>query len=443
MGESSRWRKADAFERLPCSSDEVITRWDMAPGPACLQTSLLNSRVRASPAAKRAALRLILCLFVFAAQWIVSPAHAYSWMIRHGFAECGGCHVDPMGGETLTGMGRVMGESLLAQPWSSATPTRLAELAFGVKEPDDVRIGGSFRVMALSDLETHRTTAFPMQADLYGAAFFDRFTVALSLGVSRASNRYEHASKGRVIGDVEDERLLLVSRNHWLGYSLTDSVMLRAGRLNLPFGIRGPEHTMWVRSETETDRESDQLDGVSVVYTHGALRGELMVALGNLQVWEAAYQRRGYSAYAEYLLARRLALGLSSKVLVAPRELEVDRGSFWRQAHGLTARYCPWTPLVLLAEADVMKNTGAGLGYLGMLTLDVEPLQGLHLGATREVLDRGESDADGPRNGDGRARNGTWLTLNYFFGPHLDVRVDWVRRDNRSDMVQAQWHLYL
>jgi hypothetical protein len=129
--------------------------------------------------------------------------------------------------------------------------------------------------------------------------------------------------------------------------------------------------------------------------------------------------------------------------LWAPRELEVDRGPVSRQAHGLTLRYSPWTPLVVLAEVDALKNTGAGLGYVALLTLDVEPLQGLHLGVSGEMLNRGQSSSDGPRNGDGTARVGKWLTANWFFGPHLDVRVDFVRRDQRADMLQAQLHMYL
>jgi hypothetical protein len=387
--------------------------------------------------------RLWFCLVVLGMQLVVSPAHAYAWMIRHGFAECGGCHVDPMGGETLTGMGRVMGERLLAQPWSSAPPSELAEFAFGVVEPDDVRFGGSFRGMLTSDRETKRSVAFPMQMDVYGAAFFERFTLGVSLGIARASDRYEHASKAKLVGDVADEGVLLVSRNHWLGYASSDQLMLRAGRMNLPFGIRGPEHTAWVRSETLTDRESDQLHGVSAVYSGGPLRGELMVALGNFQVGDAAFQWRGYSSSIEWLLLRRLAVGASSMLLAAPRELELDRGSVSRQAHGVTLRYVPWTPIVVLAEANVLKNTHAGVGYVGMLSLDVEPIQGLHLAGSYEQLNRGKSDADSARNGDGVSRAGKWLTVNWFFGPHLDIRVDYVRRDQRSDMLQAQLHVYL
>lgn len=398
-----------------------------------------GARVSCTSALRWVVVSAVVCIIPLLAR----PAHAYAWMIRHGFAECGGCHVDPMGGETLTGMGRVTGESLLAQPWAADAPSELALLAFGVEEPADVRLGGSLRLLAPVNLETERSTLFPMQVDAYGAAFFGRFVAALSLGAARASPRLEHASLARVLGASRGDGLLLVSRNHWLGYRIRDEWLVRAGRMNLPFGLRTPEHTLWARAETATDRESDQLHGVSVAFTQGRVRGELMLALGNLQVSQAAFQRRGYSAHVEVLLARRLAVGASSLVLAAPRELEVDRGAVWRQAHGLTLRHSPWRPLVVLAEANVLSNPRASLGYVGTLTLDVEPLQGLHLGGTLERLDRGRSDGGGSANGDGRARTGKWLTINWFFGPHLDLRLDFVRRDNRSDMLLGQLHVYL
>jgi hypothetical protein len=403
----------------------------------------MESRGRGGRGRWRALRVLLVWLGVLGVQLVARPAHAYVWMIRHGFAECGGCHVDPMGGETLTGMGRVMGESLLAQHWLEPLPSDRAKLGFGVTEPDDVRLGGSLRVLSVSNLTTDQTAIFPMQADAYGAGFFGRFSLGLSLGLSRASRDYEHASKARVLGSVEDEGVLLVSRNHWLAYSPSESWTLRVGRMNLPFGLRLPEHTAWVRSETLTDRESDQLDGAAVAFARGPFRGELLIAVGNLQAWEPAFQQRGYSAYAEVLVMRRLALGASSMVLRAPRELEVDQGPFSRQAHGLTVRYCPWTPVVLLAEADVLKNTGAGWGYVGMATVDVEPLRGLHLSLAREWIDRGEPDVGGPLPGRGESREGTWWTLDWFFAPHLEARIDLVQRAQRADTIMAQLHLFL
>jgi hypothetical protein len=387
--------------------------------------------------------RLLFLLTLLGLGSSARPAHAYAWMIRHGLAECGGCHVDPMGGETLTGMGRVIGQTRLATPWGVDGPTGVAKLAFGLTEPDDVRLGGSFRALTVDSLESGRGVAFPMQADVYGAGFIGRFTVAMSLGVGRASDRYEHASKARVLGDVEDEGLLLLSRHHWLGYRLSDAVMLRAGRMSLPFGIRASEHTLWVRSETETDRESDQQHGLSVVYAAGRVRSELMLSIGNYQLPDDARRQRGYSGYVEYLLQRRLALGVSSFMLVARHEPDVARGgAYLRQGHGLTLRYAPYEPLVVLAEVDAIQHTGASLGYVGMASLDLELVQGVHLAVTGECLDRGKPP-EGASAGDGTARFGGWLTANWFFFPHLDLRVDLVAREDRSAALLGQLHFYL
>ncbi|MET0412608.1 MAG: hypothetical protein ABW217_14995 [Polyangiaceae bacterium] len=374
-------------------------------------------------------------LFLAAFGWALltaSPAHAYAWMIRHGVSQCGSCHVDPMGGETLAGMGRAMGETKLAFSWSGEPePSAAGEFLFGVGEPENVRLGGSLRALSVSYLNAGYTSAFPMQADLYGAAFFGRFTLAASVGVSKASARYEHSSKAKLVGNVEDEGRILVSRNHWLGYRFDDALMLRAGRINLPFGVRTSEHVLWVRSETLTDRESDQLDGVSLVYSSGAWRGELMAALGNLQAPDGAFQQRGYSGYVEYLVDLDLALGLSSLFLSAPRELEADSGAVVHTAHGLTLRYVPAQPLVILAEANALKVTGYDLGFVGMTTFDFEPIQGLHLALTGELLKRELTRAGG------------WLTWQWFVLPHVDLRLDVVLRQERQSQLLAQLHIYL
>lgn len=386
--------------------------------------------------------RLLVAIILSSVALWAPSARAYPWMIRHEFAECASCHVDPMGGETLTNMGRVMGETLLSMPWGQAAPTAASRFLFGVPEPENVHLGGSVRVLGLINVDTGVKRLFPMQADLTGAGVWGRFRIAASVGVSRASRRYEHSSKARLFGDIEDEELIAVSRYHWLGFDLSDGIMLRAGRINLPFGVRTPEHTLWVRSETLTDRESDQQHGISLVYAVGRLRGELMGSLGNFQRPGDAIRERGYSGYLEYLLEPNLAFGVSSLLLAARREQEVDQGAFVRQAHGLTARYAPIKPLVILAEADVLKKTGARFGYVGMTTFDLEPTQGLHLAATGELLDRGKAGTEAGL-GRGEPQLGGWLTVNWFFAPHLDLRLDAVFRQRRGETLMAQLHFYL
>jgi hypothetical protein len=400
---------------------------------------------------------VVFLLAVVGASLTSRNAHAYAWMIRHGFSECGGCHVDPMGGETLTGMGRVTGQTLMASQYGGQTPSDTAMFLFGLPEPDNVRLGGSFRGLSIYDFDTNNPRVFPMQMDFYGAGFIGNFVIAASIGASRASNRYEHSSKARLFGSIEDEGFIAVSRNHWAGYRFSNNLMLRGGRLNLPFGIRTPDHTMWVRSETMTDRESDQQHGASLVYSDHQLRGELLGSVGNLQLAQQ-FRAYGYSGYLEYSLDPELAVGVSSMLLYAQKEPLTIRDNVTtfqrdvlRHAHGLTARYTPFQALVLLAEADMVKKTGAGIGYVGMGTADLEPVQGLHFALTGEVLNRGkldpealdtfEREVEGP--GRGETRLGLWGTINWFLLPHVDLRIDLVTRQRRATMLQTQLHIYL
>ena len=69
-----------------------------------------------SPLARASALALRLPLVLLPILVVLSwsrPAHAYAWMIRHGYGGCNVCHADPSGGELLTAYGRAQGDLLL------------------------------------------------------------------------------------------------------------------------------------------------------------------------------------------------------------------------------------------------------------------------------------------------------------------------------------------
>src|SRR5690606_29658129 len=184
---------------------------------------------------------------------LTKDAHAYSWMIRQGHAECGSCHVDPSGGELLTHMGRVMSETNMSTNWGDGQVTDKSKLAFGLDEPDNVRIGGSFRWMNIynTGAEKDPLSTFPMQMDVYGSADFGWLQVGASVGAARISRAAAHSSAAQInqvtfdASDAPDARkMAAISRWHWLGFELSESMLLRVGRMNLPFGLRTSEHTM-------------------------------------------------------------------------------------------------------------------------------------------------------------------------------------------------------
>jgi hypothetical protein len=377
-------------------------------------------------------------------------SHAYPWMIKHGFGKCASCHTDPMGGETLTGMGRVMSDTTLSTRWDGGTqPTNNAKLFYSVEEPAWLRLGGSIRVMyALYKFpyqgQDGSYTAFPMQGDVYGQLQFSRFRVGGSLGASRVPAGSVYAKAAQITENNGDNQFNLISRSHWIGYDISDHVLVRAGRLNLPFGVRIPEHVMWTRVATRTDREHSQEHGLALDYYEGRFRGELMGILGNYQISPDKYRERGYSLYGEYFLSPHAAIGLSSLITHAASDYQLPGSpENTRQAHGLTGRIAPITPLAILIEGDALLSSISKVGYVGMLQADYELIQGLHFMATGEILDNGKLNAAPDSvTGFGKPQLGGWLSAGWFFFTHFDARVDIVVRQNTPTTLQAQMHYY-
>jgi hypothetical protein len=272
-----------------------------------------------------------------------------------------------------------------------------------------------------------------MQADLAGQARWGGLRINASVGVVDTS-----ASRASVFGPV-------VSREHWIGYGPEDdSWLIRAGRLNLPYGLRIIEHTMFVRAVTRTDINDTQQHGASFAYSGDSVRGEFMAILGNYQLSPDAYRERGYSGFIEVTPIQRTGVGLSSLVTHAARDVYLQTANT-RQVHGPYVRVAPWSELVVMAEADLVVQQPTGLdkmvGYASMLQADVEPLQGLHAVGAVESYKQQAGWA---------ASWALWAGLGWFFAPHADVRLDFMRRSDvqfterfNTTAILAQGHVFL
>jgi hypothetical protein len=502
---------------------------------------------------------LVVALFI---ALFPSRAHAYSWMIKHGYSGCPVCHADPSGGELLTTYGRAQSELLLrmhygkhasasaaassdssdsessakaapaakkaadapakadkpgadddddktdansgsaddddddddddkpadakstkaakadadaktagsggaAEPAAAAAPaahsddsgdddTAAGGFLWGlVNTPDWLLLGGSYRQLAVykpgglagsgATLRDGYFVTFPMMADVYGQVQFGGFRVEGSLGVIRVGVGSPYGRAAQITTNQGDQWNLL-SRTHWVGYDFDDGrFTVRGGHLNLPFGIRIPEHTMWVRQATRTDRESAQEDGVALAFNGDELRGEVMAIAGNYQVNPDKYRERGYSGYLEYMVTPHTALGVSSLVAHAAQDrisLDVDST---RQAHGVLVRSAFSEKTVLLAEADMLIRTNHELGYVSFAQLDFEAVQGLHFMLTGEAHDEGyDTLAKGDRTiGAGKPQLGVWGTIDWFCFSHVEVRADVYSRQGDDVTALGQLHVFL
>lgn len=364
----------------------------------------------------------VAALFVLA--W-TARAEAYPWMIKHEYSGCNACHADPSGGGLLTLYGRAQSETLLRMQYGrnpEDEPGKAAEFLFGVAHlPDELLLGGDVRLMELrvAPKGAPAMSRFDvMQADVQGELSVDRFHVNGSIGYA------QRGALPAAMTHKPDHNV--VSRVHWLGVDLDEDKkwMVRAGRLNLPFGLRNIEHTTWVRSATRTDTNQSQQHGLSLSYNGEGVRGELMAIAGNFQVKPGEYRDHGYSAFAEWAPETNLAIGASSMIVHASLDLFAQT-PVWRHAHGLYGRWSPWKPLVVMGEGDMLllsqpaDPTHAAInayGYASMLQADVEAVQGLHLMGTGEAFNADTKNSE--------RSYAAWGSLAWFFAPHADVRGD-------------------
>lgn len=380
-----------------------------------------------------------------------SSASAYAWMNRHDYGACATCHADPSGSGLLTLYGRAQSDLLLSTDYSASGDESGGDLGtfqnflFGLVDlPNEVLAGGWIRngyIWSHFNGKLADERGLFMRADLAAQVKIDAVRFHATLGVATADSAT--LSQRAQLTSNEDSANL-VSREHWVGLDLLDDEMLlRAGRLNLPFGLRIIEHTAWVRSETQTDVNQHQQHGIAAAYNDSDFRTEVMVVLGNFQVSPDDYRDRGYTGYLEYHAATGLDVGVSSQILHAARDLNVNVENT-RQAHGLFFRAAPDPIVALLAEFDVMLQSPSGgdteAGFVGMLQADAEPIRGVHLIAMGEVLRRPQANAD--------TNWGAWGGAQWFVYPHLDVRGDLIYRttstgSNDSLVVLLQFHGYI
>jgi hypothetical protein len=378
-----------------------------------------------SPRARRSVALLAFAGAVFLALVTLSTsAEAYPWMIRHGYSTCTPCHADPTGSGLLTEYGRAQGELLLRTRYGKQKAGEeeeagsVAGFMWGaIKPPEWLLLGVSVRDLLLVPFQNGKSQPvqnYLMQDDAKAQITIKRFRASGTLGFAKDGDLQAAITR--------NPQNNLIAREFWLGVDIGEdkNFLLRAGRLEVPFGIRQIEHTLFVRLATQTDIDATQQYGVAFSYSGEKIRGELMGIAGNYNVNPDDFRQRGYAGFLELTLGQRETVGVSSELTYAKIDPNTNAKNSIRSAHGGFTRLAPWKPLVLMAEVDALVDVQAGslgTGYAAMLQLDFEPIQGVHLIGTAE----GMKD---PANT--QLQWGGWGSLMWFFAPHCDVRVDFV-----------------
>ncbi len=378
-------------------------------------------------------------------------------MIRHDYTGCAVCHVDPSGAGLLTDYGRAQNVLLMQMNYGSPIKgdeaPSYANFMFGAfPMPDWLLAQITFRGAEFWVTETTAatpTTAAITESDRRFLMMLLDARAELKFGIFRAAGSIGWGTTpftlpAVVITNTAGTEQLL-ARDYWIGLQLDDSLLIRLGRMNLPFGLRNVEHTAWVRNNTGTDINYSQQTGFSVAFDNGKVRTEVEAIVGNLNISPDAYRQRGFSGLVEVPVAERTTVGLSA--LVTRADLTPGTPSpVLRQVYGAFSRWAPIEPVVVMVEADVYLNNTLGSGIyqpngVTWLQVDWEFIQGLHLAPAVETLNS---------YGVNGTAVGTWLTLDWFCLPHTDIRLDGLYRyqptptsSTNTFSFLIQLHVYL
>ncbi len=358
-----------------------------------------------------------------------APADAFPTMVRHGYASCQACHVDPSGGGQLTAYGRAQSDLLVG--WhldpkviEEGEPSPATGFLWGLLEtPEFLNVSGNVRGGALYNTTTAGAGAglrpLLMAADVYGTVNVESFVAHVAVGYGARA-----VGPAVVISDKSGPDNALVAREFWAGARFVDDQLtIRAGRIPMPFGLRNNEHTSLVRSLTRTDNNIHQQTGIAASWNSESWRGEVMLLAGNYQIRPDAFRERGGAGFFEWAFAPELTLGASSLVSYAAADLEAGVPNL-RQAHGAFLRWAPTTWMAILAEGDAVINYSSdvsyGVGGVGWLQADIEPWQGVHF---IPAVEAGQVDANAAL-----PTMGAWMSVSWFALPHTELRLDSIYR---------------
>jgi len=345
-------------------------------------------------------------------------AHAYPQFVFKGYGDCNSCHHSPTGGGLPSRWGL---ESLNVSWGADSGPgwgnQDLTPDAANPYQPK-VDLGLDVRLLPLLGTDGDATigpTFIPMLAEVGGAVALGPW---MFYGTITAKKQAGY---------------LLTSREHWLKYQASSGLDVRLGRMVLPFGIRQPDHTQYVREDFEFDKY-DQSYGLEVDFRGGAWSVFGNLFAGDLTGRPPERQERGAVVTVSRELGDAAALGISALASLSTARSRLAGSLFGRFGLGSSAYVLAEVAAQQFAAQDNDDTLSTLAEYL-RLGWFVRPEMDLYV----EAGNRSLLDADGlTKTRAGLGLN--WQLLRWFeFAPQLLVEA---RSDLPPRMLAlAQLHL--
>ena len=168
----------------------------------------------------------------------VEFAEAFPDTIRHGYTNCTTCHVSPSGGGLLNGYGRSLSRELMST-WSFKNEEQplhgLAPIPESIIET--FFFGGDSRYVS------RKTESGNKKVD-------EGFLMQMQLRFGVAYNKFKLlAAFGKIENPRQTKSVQIVSPEYYILWNPKEEMHFRAGRFEPIYGLRLPDHNLWIKSE--------------------------------------------------------------------------------------------------------------------------------------------------------------------------------------------------
>lgn len=359
---------------------------------------------------------------ILAAALAPSLARAFPQMMAHGYTSCVACHVSPTGGGLMSPYGRSLSREVLSQTGLEGEENAL----YGaVSPPSWLQLGGDVRMLQsyINNAAVEQASLILMQADFEAGFVTEKVQVVGTIGYQNPMSA--NATKSPIL-----------SRRHFVQYIPAENHYIRAGKFDLAYGIRWPDHFMFYRRDLGWD-EGSEAYRVEWTRLSESFETTATVSIGRPDA-PGLMSDRGIAFRAGYNFLERNQVGLSvyyGRNDLGPRALV-----------GPTIAWTPFERFMVFGEVDFQRmlgeRRGEAIGFVQTLRANYEVIKGLHFFAMQEFS---KMDLNKPD----RYKEGYTAGAQWFFRPHVEFAgglrktKSGVSSQGATDSAWLMMHYYL
>lgn len=350
-------------------------------------------------------------------------ALAFPDTLRHGYTNCTTCHLSPSGGGLLTAYGRSLSRELIST-WGFENEEQPLHGLIKIPESqqDTIFIGGDLRSLSLNESK-EEITGDETEIENESEYFLMQTQLRMGLGIEKLKLI---GSLGKIEDPKKEKKIRWVSTEYYALWAPKEEVFARLGRFEPIFGLRMPDHNLWIKSEFDLVPWAER-DTVEFIY-----EGEsqfLSVSGFQSTSQSPTSHTTGYVVTANQILGERNRIGFSG--------MNQEGQGLLSRAISLHGTFSMNEKLYLLTE-NTQKSFLGKTKNIHFFRLGYDFIKGLTATLQVQVLrDFNSSDSNKTKNGVG---------FMWYPRPHFEIVTNFEIEKSKTETEKIStllFHYYL